>query len=187
MNFLKKKWTSLIFIALFALLIIPQTRMPIQIFFQRLMSYSPSEIDLKERETLKDYDWSLSDLTSGRINFSRSKGKVLIVNFWATWCPPCRAEMPDLHELYNSYGDRVDFYFISSEKPETIQYFLKKKDYNLPVFIQTGPAPLLLEISSLPTTFIISKGGEIVVRKSGAAKWNSKKIRFLIDELIEEE
>ena len=112
MNFLKKKWTNLIFIALFALLIIPQTRMPIQIFFQRLISYSPSEIDLKERETLKDYDWSLSDLTSGRINFSRSKGKVLIVNFWATWCPPCRAELPDLHELYNSYGYRVYIYFI---------------------------------------------------------------------------
>lgn len=127
MKFIKKHWGNILFFAFVALLIIPQTRMPIQVFVQRLISFSPSEKKVSDRETLQDYQWNLQELEGGEINFSQSEGKVTIVNFWATWCPPCVAEMPSFQKLYDSYGNKVDFYFVTSEESEKVNRFLQKK------------------------------------------------------------
>src|SRR5690606_41996773 len=59
-----------------------------------------------------------SQIDSTEIYFSQSKGKVAMVNFWATWCPPCVAEMPSFQKLYDAYGDKVDFYFVTSRSEE---------------------------------------------------------------------
>ena len=165
-------------------MIIPQTRMPIQVFVQRLISFSPSENSVADREVLEDYNWSLQELNAAEINFSQSKGKVVIVNLWATWCPPCVAEMPSFQKLYNSYGDKVDFYFVTSEKPEKIEKFMLKNEYSLPIFIQKYEAPKQLQSQALPTTFLISKSGEIVIKEEGAADWNSAKMQTLLDKLL---
>ena len=186
MKFLKKNWSNLLFGVFIILMIIPQTRMPIQVFIQRFVSFSPSEIDKEDRTLLKDYHWNLTQLDSGTINLSQSEGKVVLINFWATWCPPCVAEMPDLQELYDTYGDRVDFYFITNEQPKTINFFLEKKGYDLPVYIQIEQSPQVLESSSLPTTYLISKSGEIVMRKTGAASWNSDSVHEVLDGLLGE-
>src|SRR5690554_5108361 len=121
---LKKHWSNILFVVFLALLIIPQTRMPIQVFVQRLISFSPSETSEEKRVTLQDYHWQLQALDSGEINFSQSQGKVVIVNFWATWCPPCVAEMPSFQKLYDDFGNEVDFYFVTSEEPERVNRFL---------------------------------------------------------------
>ncbi len=163
-------------------MIIPQTRMPIQVFVQRLISFSPSETKQEDRELLEDYNWSLTQLNAGEVNFSQSKGKLTLVNFWATWCPPCVAEMPSLQNLYNEYGDRVDFYFVTSEKPEKVNTFMAKNNYSLPTYLQQYEAPETLQSRALPTTYLISKSGEIIINETGAADWNSKKMRALLDE-----
>jgi len=186
MKFIKKNWSNILFGAFIVLMIIPQTRMPIQVFIQRFVSFSPSEIDEEDRTALKDYNWNLASLDSGKVNFSKSEGKIIIINFWATWCPPCVAEMPELQELYDTYGDRVDFYFITNEESKTINFFLDKKGYDLPVYIQIEQSPQVLESSSLPTTYLISKSGEIVMRKTGAASWNSDKVHQVLDKLLAE-
>ncbi|AFL79814.1 thiol-disulfide isomerase-like thioredoxin [Aequorivita sublithincola DSM 14238] len=186
MNFLKKHWSNILFFAFIALLIFPQTRMPIQVFVQRLVSFSPSETAETNRESLKDYNWSLLKLNSEEVSFSQSEGKVTIVNFWATWCPPCVAEMPSFQKLYDSYGDKVDFYFVTSEKAEKIQSFMEKQDYTLPVFRQIFDAPEALHSQALPTTYLISKTGEIIINEEGAADWNSEKMHKLLDELLKE-
>ncbi len=185
MNFIKKQWSNILFGAFILLMIIPQTRMPIQVFIQRFISFSPSEISQEDRAILKDYNWNLATLDSERINLSQSEGKVILINFWATWCPPCIAEMPELQELYDNYGDQVDFYFITNEAPEKANLFLEKKDYTIPVFIQIEKSPEVLESSSLPTTYLISKSGEIVMRKTGAASWNSDKVHAVLDALLD--
>lgn len=182
--FLKKHWSNILFFAFLALLIFPQTRMPIQVFVQRLISFSPSETTETNRETLQDYNWNLQELNAGEVNFSQSEGKVTIVNFWATWCPPCVAEMPSFQKLYDAYGDKVDFYFATSEKPEKIVSFMKKNGYSLPFFIQSDEAPKQLQSQALPTTFVISKTGEIIIDEEGAADWNSNKTRALLDQLL---
>ncbi|CAM3481158.1 TlpA family protein disulfide reductase [Aequorivita lipolytica] len=185
-SFLKKHWSNILFVAFLALLIFPQTRMPIQVFVQRIISFSPSEKAEAERETLHDYDWSLQQLTAEGVNFSQSQGKVTIVNFWATWCPPCVAEMPSFQKLYDTYGDQVDFYFVTSEKSEKVEKFMEKNGYTLPIFLQTFEAPKKLESFVLPTTYLISKTGEIVIDEQGAADWNSEKMRKLLDQLLGE-
>lgn len=160
--------------------------MPIQVFVQRLISFSPSEKSEKDRETLEDYNWSLQQLDAGEINFSQSKDKVSIINFWATWCPPCVAEMPSFQKLYDSYGDKVDFYFVTSEKTDKIEKFMGKNEYTFPIFLQTYEAPQKLQSNVLPTTYLISKSGEIVINEKGAADWNSSKMRALLDKLLAE-
>ncbi len=184
MKYVKKNWSNLLFSVFILLLIIPQTRMPIQVFLQRIISFSPSEIDKEDRSQLKEYHWNLNNLDSEKINLSQSEGKVVLINFWATWCPPCVAEMPELQELYDAYGDRMDFYFITSEQPKTVNFFLEKKGYDLPVFLQMEPSPKVLESSSLPTTYVISKSGEIIMKKTGAANWNSDKVHQILDKLL---
>ncbi|PHS68320.1 MAG: thiol-disulfide oxidoreductase [Flavobacterium sp.] len=186
MNFIKKQWSNILFGAFIVLMIVPQTRMPIQIFIQRFISFSPSKIDKEDRTLLKDYNWNLVELNAEKVNLSQSKGKVILINFWATWCPPCVAEMPELQELYDNYGDQVDFYFITNEALEKPNLFLEKKGYTIPVFIQIEKSPEVLESSSLPTTYLISKSGEIVMRKTGAASWNNVKVHSVLDDLLKE-
>lgn len=184
MSFFKKNWGNIVFVLVLALFLIPQTGVPIKVFLTRLISFSPSKVSDTEVVTMEDYNWNLKALDDTSINLSQSKGNVILINFWATWCPPCIAEMPSLQALYNEYGDKVDFYFVSSEKPEMLSKFLQKKGYTFPVYIQFQEAPLELQSNALPTTYLISKSGEIIIKETGAADWNSDKTRKIIEELL---
>ena len=186
MAFLKKNWGNILFIIFIALLFIPQTGMPIKVFVNRIIAFSPSEVDEEERILIQDYQWNLSSLDGNRVNFSEAKGKVTLVNLWATWCPPCVAEMPSLQKLYDSYGERVNFYFVSSESPEKLKTFLQKKNYTLPVYVENQSAPEAMRTRSIPTTYVISKEGKIVINKNGAADWDSEKVHKTLDALLAE-
>lgn len=187
MNFLKKNWLNLLFIIVIVLLLIPQTRRPIQVTLNRAISFSPSRVAEDERETLQDYNWNLVNMQGDPVNLKTSIGEVAIVNLWATWCPPCIAEMPSFQKLYNEYGDRVDFYFVSNEDEEKIRRFLDKKGYNLPVYQPLAVAPEKLQSRSLPTTYVISRTGKIAVNKEGSANWNDSGFKDLLDQLLEED
>lgn len=186
MKFIKKNWGNLIFLVVISLLLIPQTGMPIKVLMNRLMAFSPSEVIVEEAKILENYNWDLTSLNGDQLNFSQSEGKVVLVNLWATWCPPCVAEMPSLQKLYNLYGDKVDFYFVSSETPEKLESFLRKKEYDLPVYIEKQSPPELLQTRSIPTTYLISKDGKIVMNETGAANWNSDKVHVIVDALLQQ-
>ncbi len=186
MNFLKKNWSNILFILVLLLLLIPQTRKPIQVTLNRLIAFSPSEISEENREMLEDYAWRLQDLDGEMHYFGEAEGEVVLVNFWATWCPPCIAEMPSFQKLYDDYGNKVKFYFVSSEEKERLQPFLEKKGYELPVYQPLSATPEKMRSNSLPTTYLISKTGELVVDKKGAANWNDDNFRKLLDELLAE-
>ncbi|MDN6310054.1 MAG: TlpA family protein disulfide reductase [Flavobacteriaceae bacterium] len=181
-SFFKKHWSNIIFGVFVVLLIVPQTRMPIQVFINKIIAFSPSEIDADDRSRLEHYNWILMDESEKDINFNQSKDRVVIINYWATWCAPCIAEMPSFQNLYSEYKDEVDFYFVTNEESEKSESFMSKNDYVLPYYRQRSQAPELLQSSSLPTTYMISKDGEIVMKKIGAANWNSDKVRNTIDE-----
>lgn len=185
-RFLKKHWSNVLFGVFLLLLIIPQTRMPIMVTVQRLIAFSPSETSEKKRETLQDYDWTLFNQNNKEVNLQDSKGEVVVINSWATWCPPCVAEMPSFQKLYDDYGAKVQFYFVTSEDTKPVDKFLEKHQYNLPVYYQHYASPEQLQSRALPTTFVLSKTGEIVVKETGVADWNNKKIRELLDRLVAE-
>jgi len=185
-EFVKKNWSNVLIIAIIGLLFIPHTGMPIKVFISRLISFSPSEISAEKRETLDTYDWQLETLAGERANLASSEGKVILINFWATWCAPCVAEMPSLQALYSQYQDKMDFYFVSLESPNKVYSFMEKKEYDFPVYIPKQQVPNAIESYSLPTTYVISKDGKIVVDKTGAANWNSEKTKGLLDDLLNE-
>ena len=183
-KFIRTNWSTLLILLAVALLFIPQTGMPIRAFLSRMLSFSPSEVAVEDRETLETYNWQLATPQGELVNLSASEGKVVLINFWATWCPPCVAEMPSLQNLYSEYGDRVDFYLVSVESKEKIEVFMEKKGYDFPVYIPKQRIPPSIRGNSLPTTYVIAKDGQIMVDKVGAADWDTDKTKALIDRLL---
>jgi thiol-disulfide isomerase/thioredoxin len=130
------------------------------------------------------WSWNLSD-QSKTVPFSSLKGEVIFLNQWATWCPPCRAEMPSIEKLYQKYGDRVRFVMLTNEDPQTVSAFMQRHGYTFPVSYG-AVAGSALSSRSIPATAILSRGGEIIVNKKGAVNWNARKIRKLLDRLLAE-
>ncbi|WP_452222464.1 TlpA family protein disulfide reductase [Lacinutrix salivirga] len=177
---------NIIFFVIILVLIIPQTRQPIQVALHKgLALFSPSIKTSETLEVVTTYNWKLKTIHGEGYNFNSAKNKVVLVNFWATWCPPCIAEMPSLQALYTDYKDDVEFVFISNEALEVVQTFIEKKDYTFTtVKPLEQPKTEQFSVSGIPRTFLISKTGEIVIDKTGAANWNSEAVRTKIDELL---
>lgn len=176
---------NIIFIIIIALLIIPQTRQQIQIALHTVIAkLSPSVEKEDALERVSGYNWQLQDLEGNSFQLDQAKGKVTLVNIWATWCPPCIAEMPSLQGLYNDYSDKIEFVLVSNEKQEVIKRFLKNNNYNLKIYSPLTEAPETFNVSSIPRTFLLDREGNIIIDESGAANWNSETVRNTIDELI---
>jgi thiol-disulfide isomerase/thioredoxin len=128
-------------------------------------------------------DWQLVNQDGEIVEFS-SIQQPIFLNFWATWCGPCRSELPSIVDLYADYGQKVKFILVSpSEDIATLKKF--RDDHQLPMevyAIATIP-PAELESSVYPTTFILSKGKEILLKSSGAHDWNAPNVREFLDQL----
>lgn len=186
----RKKFSikNILFVIVIILFIIPKTRNIIQIWLHKGLSYinQSSLIDEEDRTVVSDTNWKLISENGTALNFTETKGKVVFINFWATWCPPCIAEMPSLQELYNDYNDKVIFLFITNDEFETVENFKIKRDFDFEVFNPKSVTPSELQTGTIPRTFIINKNGEIVVDESGAVDWNSNKVRRQLDQLLAE-
>lgn len=180
------KISDLLFIILIIGLLIPQSRTPIIVFIKQLTNFSPSvsSEDNYGELSSKDYMWTILDSKNNKHILENFSNKPILINFWATWCPPCIAEMPSLINLQNEFGDRVHFIFISQEETTTINQFLKDKNWELNSYRQFSLEPPLLSTTSLPTTYIIDKHGRIIVKESGNKKWDSDSVKSLLHELI---
>ena len=180
----KIKLKNVLYFVIIALMIIPQTRKPIQVMLHKgLALFSPS-VEAEEDTVFINYtSWQLQDAKGNVVDFKDFKGKVVLINFWATWCPPCIAEMPNLQKLHDAYKDKVVFLFVSNEKKEVINSFVSKNTYSFNVYTPLSTSSEF-EISSIPRTFLINKEGKIIIDKEGAANWNSEKVREILDDLL---
>ncbi|MEM8509060.1 MAG: TlpA family protein disulfide reductase [Bacteroidota bacterium] len=168
-----------------ALIVFTPLGFQLKVQLTRILAFSPSITSVEERTVLQDFNWHLKSTDGSRFSLASVKGKVVVINFWATWCPPCIAEMPSLNALYKSYNEEVVFIFIAQDKPDRVTEYLEKQGYNLPVYFAQHTPPNLLQHTSIPTTYILSKEGEIIVQETGAADWNSKNTRALLSELLQ--
>ncbi len=184
----KSTRNNILFLIAIALLIIPQTRKPIQVLLHKGLSLfaSANPVDKAERKSLSDYNWKLVNERGETVNFSSVKEKVVVINFWATWCPPCIAEMPSLQKLYDKYKNEVEFLFVTSDSKKIVKGFKTNKNYTFPVFQQLSVAPEILQTRSIPRTLIINKQGEIIIDKSGAVDWFGENIQKEINKLVSE-
>ena len=121
-------------------------------------------------------------------NISKTNGKVILINFWATWCPPCIKEIPDLQKLKKEFGSDIEVLFISvdSNFQETVPKFLKKNKFsNIKVFNdQKLVISKKFKVKIMPTTIIISKSFKETNRVTGYVDWQSKKYKSLIKNLL---
>jgi thiol-disulfide isomerase/thioredoxin len=133
------------------------------------------------------YDFDLRDLDGHVMNTSQLRGKTLFINIWATWCGPCRIEMPTIQALYeHSDSSKVAFLMISVDEAghrEKVRSFLTDKDFTFPVFTPVGSLPSLLQVGSIPTTFVVAPDGRVVMRESGLANYNTSEMRELLRSL----
>lgn len=180
----KRKWDILFFGILGLIVFVPQVRMPVMSTVQRVLARTPKELAPEQQKTIQTFDWMLTDVNNNMVNLSESRGKVTIINLWATWCPPCVAEMPSLQKLYDHYGEQLDYYFVSHEDPETVARFMKSKNYTFPVYLPVNTPPAQFHSNSLPTTYVIDKNEKIVMKEVGAHNWFSESFRKKIDELL---
>jgi thiol-disulfide isomerase/thioredoxin len=182
----KSRRNNIIFLIVIVLLIIPQTRQPIQVVLHKALTYisSAKSIDVSERKALDNYNWKLRDESGAVYDFNNVKGKVAVINFWATWCAPCIAEMPSLEKLYTQYKDDVVFLFVTNDRKELIAKFKQNKNYTFPSYQPITNTNNLFEVKSIPRTFIIDKKGKIAIDKSGAVDWSSQSVQDEIDMLL---
>lgn len=187
MKITRNQVSNLILLLLIAILLFTPVGKYARIWVNRLFSFSPGVTAVEDRTVLKHYDWELRTLEGQPFNLSEAKGKVIVLNFWATWCPPCLAEMPALQRLYDSYRNEVVFIFVSQEQPGVLREFMKEKGYEFPVYNPWNAPPKALTSESIPMTYVIGKKGALVISKNGAADWNSEKVRTVIDGLLAEQ
>jgi thiol-disulfide isomerase/thioredoxin len=124
-------------------------------------------------QTRMDYNWRLRGLDGNELDIRKTKGRIIFLNFWATWCPPCVAEMPSIQRLYDQIkNEEINFMVVSEEDRAKVDKFVKERGFTFPVYTVIGEKPRVFQTRGIPTTFIISRDGQIVFRHVGAAKWD---------------
>jgi len=124
---------------------------------------SKLEADDRQREHA---DFSLADLQGKRWSFKDLRGKVVLVNFWATWCPPCRKEMPDLEALYREFKEQgLVVLAISDEEAGKVKQFLEQTQYTYPILLDPGrKVNEAFRIEGIPKSFIYDRDGRLAAQ-----------------------
>lgn len=119
-------------------------------------------------------DFTVYDASGNQVNLSDYLGKPVILNFWASWCGPCKSEMPGFENMYKKYGDQIQFLMINltdgtTETVESASSFISDNGYTFPVFYDTDTdGAYTYGISSIPTTYLINTEGEVAAYAIGA-------------------
>jgi peroxiredoxin len=139
------------------------------------------------RQRTNPIDFSLPLLNGGTARLSAYKGTVVLLNFWATWCPPCRAEMPSMEIFYQRFKDQgLEILAVNGgEDNTTVQQFLQNNRYSFPILMDTkNEITGRYEIKAIPTTFILDREGKVIVMIVGSLRWDNPKIIAAIDTLL---
>ncbi|MCZ4243441.1 TlpA family protein disulfide reductase [Pedobacter punctiformis] len=186
MKFIKKNiFNTLIIVLLLVIIFVPDAK---ALLIQGLMKvgfYSP-----KIEETKKSAG-NLNGIrfknTKGEVvDLGDLKGKVIFLNFWATWCPPCRAEMPSINKLYSQFKDDKNVVFLFADADGDLaksSKFMLDRKYELPVYKIESDIPKQIFESSLPTTVIFDKQGRLSFRHEGVADYSNKKFVDFLNKL----
>ena len=158
---------------------------------QQLVSVGLFKAEIK-KEAVNDNssvntEFAFTNSTGITATTASLKGKVVFVNFWASWCPPCRAEMPSLNNLYKKLKDDDRFVFLfmneDEDKKKAIQY-LDKNNFIIPLYERSGNVPNEIFSGTLPTTIVLNKQGKIVLKHEGMAGYNTDEFIKQLKDLL---
>jgi len=133
-------------------------------------------------------DVSFTDETGKTVSLKSLKGKVVFINFWATWCPPCIHEMPSINELKKTFKGNDNIVFLMVDVDNNIKKskaFMKNRKFDLPVYTPASDIPKDYLESSIPTTVILDKNGVMVGRIEGSRDYADPKMIKALHELAE--
>ncbi len=181
MNFLKKNWITLSLTAfLLAILLIPSFKEFVT--RQILMKPSLEKVENEVTFTPEELNLQLKGVNVPDANLADFKGKVVFLNFWGTWCPPCRAEYPSIQKLYEAKKDKVQFVLVAmQDEEEKVKQFLAENKYTTPVYLAKSPLAEKMLPKSFPTTFLVGQNGRILMKEDAAKDWNAEDVLQFID------
>ena len=127
----------------------------------------------------------LVTLDGKAVNLSDLKGKVVCVNLWASWCPPCRAEMPGIEALYQKVDhSKVAFVMLSlDDDVAKARKFVKSQGYTFPVYLRTGNLPAPFDSNSIPSTVVLGPDGQVAARHDGMAEYDTPEFKLALEKL----
>jgi thiol-disulfide isomerase/thioredoxin len=139
------------------------------------------------REKRQSKDFTLKTPEGRSLTLSGLKGKVVFLNFWATWCGPCRVEMPGMEALYRRYREEgLEFVAVDiMEKDTQVRDFLKSNNYSFPVLLDSsGSVSNSYGIQAVPSTYILDRDGKIIFFAMGARNWDTPAIFSAFEGLL---
>ena len=132
-------------------------------------------------------DFSLPGTNEQDIKLSDYRGKIVLLNFWATFCTPCRMEMPSLQAISIKYQDDdivIVAVSVDQGRERAVKKWIKKMKLEFPIALEGGTAGDIYEVSALPVTFIIGKQGQLIGRMLGEREWNNEETTQIIESLL---
>lgn len=139
-------------------------------------------------ETLRtkaDFGMSLINSKGEKVSMEQYRGKVVFINFWATWCPPCVAEMPSINSMYKDIDkDKIEVLMVSFDRSfEKAIKYVERKGFDFEVYAPAAGIPRMYESNSIPTTYVIDSKGYLVLTHKGMADYNRKDFKDFLKEL----
>lgn len=188
LKFLKSNISNLVFLAFAALLFFSPDAKTIVIkglLLTGLYHADAPDSSVKDHSSAPEVIFRSQD--GEVINIQKDTGTVYFINFWATWCPPCRAEMPSINALSSKIMNKKNVKFIMVDvdnKLNSSVKYMQKRGMNLEVYAAISSIPDVLFNGTLPTTVIIDSKGKIVFRHTGVANYDSVEMINFINTLV---
>jgi thiol-disulfide isomerase/thioredoxin len=140
------------------------------------------------KESFPAADFTLQTLGGEEVSLFDYEGKLVFLNFWATWCPPCRAEMPSMERVYNKLpSDSFVILAVNVNEPkEDVQSFMDEHGYTFPVLLDSdGRVSSIYQVEGIPTTWLIGPDTTVVGRLVGTTEWDTPEMLEIFNELLE--
>lgn len=144
----------------------------------------PKQDSVQRKEAI---DFTLTDLDNVERTLSAQKGSVVVVDFWATWCPPCKVEIPYLKNMYDSYKDQgLVMWGVGLDDEAKLRKFAGDFEINYPILVGTRALGQQYDVQGIPTTFIFDKSNRIAFKHVGFAAGMEKSFEEEIKQLLNE-